>query len=55
MSSLLEEVTGKIDNLISETKDKGLLGKLEQTRKRVSESRTNKVSFYKIKELNKTL
>ncbi len=55
MNSLVEEVTGKLDNLISETEDKNLLSKLEETRKKISESKTNKVSFYKIKELNKTL
>jgi len=55
MTSLVEEVTGKLDNLISETEDKNLLSKLEETRKKISESKTNKVSFYKIKELNKTL
>lgn len=55
MSSLIEEVTGKIDGLMSETQDKNLLTKLEETRNKITESKTNKVSFYKIKQLNKTL
>tara|TARA_R110002051_G_scaffold323438_1_gene417038 strand:+ start:4383 stop:5111 length:729 start_codon:yes stop_codon:yes gene_type:complete len=55
MVPLIEEVSNKIDGLISETKDEGLLKKLEQTRNRVVESNIDKVSFYKIKELNRTL
>jgi len=55
MISLVEEVTNKIDGLITETQDKSLLNKLEQTRKRIIESKRDKVSFYKIKQLNKTL
>tara|TARA_Y100001938_G_scaffold148371_1_gene231880 strand:+ start:2737 stop:3465 length:729 start_codon:yes stop_codon:yes gene_type:complete len=55
MSSLVEEVTGKINTLIKNTEDKNLLTKLEETRKKIIESKTSKVSFYKIKQLNKTL
>jgi len=55
MSSLVEEVTGKINTLIKNTEDKNLLTKLEETRKKITESKTSKVSFYKIKQLNKTL
>ncbi len=55
MSSLVEEVTEKIDALITETNDTGLLVKLQETRKKITNSETNKVSLYRIKELNKTL
>ena len=55
MSSLVEEVTEKIDTLITETNDTGLLVKLQETRKKITNSETNKVSLHRIKELNKTL
>lgn len=55
MFSLVEEVTEKIDTLITETNDNDLLLKLQETRKKITNSETNKVSLYRIKELNKTL
>jgi hypothetical protein len=53
--TLVEEVTTKLDNLISETKDFQLLGKLNETKEKISKTVIDKVSYYKIKELNKTL
>lgn len=55
LGNLVEEVTTKLDKLMSETKEPALLSKLEKTKEKIKESKTNKVSFYKIKELNKTL
>jgi len=55
INTLVEEVSGKLDKLISESSDSKLLIKLEETKKKIQETKKNKVSFYKIKELNKTL
>ena len=55
INGLVEEVSGKLDKLISESTDTKLLNKLEETKKKIQETKKNKVSFYKIKELNKTL
>ena len=55
IDSLVEEVTDKLDTLISETSDSTLLKKLSETKEKINETKINKISFYKIKELNKTL
>jgi len=55
IDSLVEEVTDKLDTLISETSDSNLLKKLSETKEKINETKINKISFYKIKELNKTL
>lgn len=55
IDSLVEEVSNKLDTLIKETKDSNLLSKLKDTKDKIVESKKNKVSLYKIKELNKTL
>ena len=55
IDTLVEEVSGKLDKLMSESTDKTLLDKLQQTKEKILETKKNKVSFYKIKELNKTL
>ena len=55
IDSLVEEVTNKLDTLITETSDSNLLKKLNETKEKINETKINKISFYKIKELNKTL
>tara|TARA_Y100000385_G_C12977471_1_gene586848 strand:- start:491 stop:1129 length:639 start_codon:yes stop_codon:yes gene_type:complete len=55
INGLVEEVSEKLDKLISESTDSKLLNKLEETKKKIQDTKKNKVSFYKIKELNKTL
>lgn len=55
IDGLVEEVSGKLDSLMEETTDTKLLSKLKETKEKINESKKNKVSFYKIKELNKTL
>lgn len=52
---LVEEVSTKLDKLISETKDSKLLDKLKHTKQKVCETVMDKVSYQKIKELNKTI
>lgn len=53
--NLVEEVSNKLEKLISETKDNKLLGKLKETKQKIQESGVDKVSYFKIKELNKTI
>ena len=55
IDTLVEEVSEKLDKLMSESTDKTLLTKLQQTKEKILETKINKISFYKIKELNKTL
>ena len=55
IDSLVEEVTNKLDTLMTETSDSNLLKKLNETKEKINETKINKISFYKIKELNKTL
>ena len=55
INGLVEEVSGKLDKLINESTDSKLLNKLKETKEKIQETKKNKVSFYKIKELNKTL
>ena len=55
INGLVEEVSDKLDKLINESTNSKLLNKLEETKKKIQETKKSKVSFYKIKELNKTL
>jgi hypothetical protein len=52
---VINEVNDKLDNLISDSTDIKLIKKLKETRFKINESKYDKVSLYKIKELNKIL
>jgi len=55
LDTVIVEVNKKLDDLISDSSDINLIHKLKETRFKINESRYDKVSLYKIKELNKIL
>ena len=55
MNSLKENMSQKIEKLLSESSDSAFVNKLNEVKRNISESETNKFNYYRLIELSKNL